>query len=146
MADALIETDLSALHEQIGQSLKAAFPVFKVVEFYREEEDREPLLNGELPALLLELSEMEPNIDNDPGTEQFPMIARFEARVVIGFRTPQAKVEVRKLAGAVAAFIHKHGRFYGPGGAAVVDGIVSDDFSPGLDRYEVWRVEFSIPC
>lgn len=146
MANAIIETDLAVLHEQIGASLSVAFPVFQVVEFYREEDERAPLKEAQLPALLLEMTEMEVDAENDPGTEQLAVIARFEARIVIGFRTPQAKVAVRKLAGAVAAFMRKEPRFYGKGGAITVDAIIADDFYPELDRFEVWRVDFSIKC
>lgn len=143
MADALIETDLAELHTEIGAKLSEAFPMFQVVEFYREEDERAPLREAELPALLLEMSEMEPNNDEDPGTEQLSVLARFEARVVVNFRTPKAKVEVRKIAGAVAAFMHKHRHFHGVKGCPVtVDAIVSDDFYPELDRFEVWRVDF----
>lgn len=144
MANAIIETDLAVLHEQIGAKLSEAFPAFQVVEFYREEDERAPLKEAQLPALLLEMSELEPDLESDPGTEQLPAIARFEARIVVGFRTAQAKVEVRKLASAVAAFMHKNKRFYGKGGPVTVDAIVADDFYPELDRFEVWRLDFSI--
>lgn len=144
MADAVIETDLAELHTAIGAKLAEAFPSFQVVEFYREENERAPLKEAQLPALLLEMTELEPYPEGDPGTEQLAVTARFEARVVINFRTAQAKVEVRKLAGAVAAFMHKNRHFHGVKGCPVtVDSIVSDDFYPELDRFEVWRVDFS---
>lgn len=144
MANAIIETDLGVLHEAIGAKLAEAFPIFKIVEFYREEEEREAPKESELPALLLEMNELEPNLEDTPGTEQLSVFARFEARIVVNFRTPKAKIEVRKLAGAVAAFLFKNKHFHGVKGCPVtVDAIVSDDFYPELDRFEVWRVDFN---
>src|SRR5690606_27856540 len=107
MAD---EVGLDALHAAIVADIKAAFPALATVEFYRETSDRVRL---ELPACLLELSEMELAEDEDPGTEQTAVEARFEARLIIGFRTPDAKVEIRKLAGAFAAFL-RHRRWTDP--------------------------------
>ncbi|QKN87907.1 putative tail completion protein [Acinetobacter phage vB_AbaP_Alexa] len=144
MADALIETDLLGLCEAIEAKLSEAFPDFKVVQFFREEEERAPLKEPELPALLLEVSELEPNPEGDPGTEQLSVIARFEARVVVNFRTVKGKIEAAKIAGAVAAFMHKERHFHRVKGCPVtVDAIVSDAFYPDLDRFNVWRVDFS---
>lgn len=145
MANAITNIDLADLHTAIGSNLSEAFPAFKLVEFYREDEERAAPKESELPALLLEMTEMEPDLDSDPGTEQLAVIARFEARIVINFRTPKAKIEVRKMAGGLAAFIHKNRRFHKlPTGAANIDAIVSDDFYPELDRFQVWRVDFSM--
>lgn len=144
MANAIIETDLLVLCPAIVTKISQAFPAFKTVQFYREEGERAPLKESELPALLLELTELEPNYEDDPGTEQLSVIARFEARIIVGFRTTQAKIETAKLAGAVGAYMRKFSRFHGVMGCPVtVDSIVPDSFYPELDRYEVWRVDFS---
>lgn len=143
MADALIETDLLGLCEAIEIKLSEAFPDFKIVEFYREEEEREPPKESELPALLLENPELEPNSDEDPGTEQLSVLARFEARVVVNFREDKAKILVAKIAGMVAAFMHKNRHFHRVKGCPVtVDSIMRDNFYPELDRFEVWRIDF----
>lgn len=143
MANAITNIDLGELHQAIQAAIQAQFPAFKIVEFYREEEDRKPPPPEQLPACLLEMSEMEAALDEDPGTEQLPVYARFEARVMIGFRTPRAKIEIRKLAGALAAWIFKNKHFHGkPTGPAEIIGLSPDDFDPELDRFEVWRVEW----
>lgn len=151
MANPDTQIDLAKLHLAITQEIQTAFPSLKVVEFYREEEDREPLKTSQLPACLLELSEMDPTNEDDPGTEQLTVTARFTARLIIGFRTPRAKLEIRILAAAMAKFI-KQKRWALttddvveriPTGPAHVLSIMPDEFSPELDRYEVWAVEWT---
>jgi len=152
MANANTDIDLAVLHAGIEKAIQAQFPSLKLVEFYREEDDRTPPRPDELPACLLEMSEMEPTPDVDPGTEQLAVNARFEARVIIGFREARAKLEVRKLAAALAVFVRlkrwPHPTEPGktiPTGPAEVTSIMPDDFNPELDRFEVWRVEWVQP-
>jgi len=128
--------DLNALHDAIVASIAAQFPALATVEDYRTDRDR---LN--VPAVLVELTELEPVPDEDPMTEQLPALARFDARIVLGFRTPSVQREVRNLAAALAHHIHQQ-RFGQAVGAAEVTAIVPDDFSPELDQFEVWRVEW----
>lgn len=149
MANANTEITLDELHQAIEQEIRAQFPDLKLVEFYREEEERKPPTPEQLPACLLEMSEMEPTPDVDPGTEQLAVNARFEARLVLGFRTPKAKLEIRKLAAAFAVFLRlkRWPTLANPAvtlgtGPAEVTTIMADDFNPELDRYEVWRVEW----
>jgi len=148
--DANTTIDLAVLHQMIETTIAAQFPSLETVEFYREESEREPLADDQLPACLLELEELETVPSEDPMTEQLPVYARFAARVIIGFRTQNAKLEIRKLAASVAAYLRKHPRWPHPTisgkslptGPAEVLTIMPDDFSPALDRYEVWRVEW----
>lgn len=143
MANANTNIDLAELHQAIGDAISAQFPDFKLVEFYREEDDRKRPNALQLPACLLELSEMEPALDEDPGTEQLAVYARFAAHVVIGFRTASAKVEIRKLAGALAAYINKEKHFHKlPTGPAEILSIMPNEFNPAMDAYEVWTVEW----
>jgi hypothetical protein len=139
MADALTEIDLDDLHDAIETQIAAAFPTLQTVEFYRE--DRKTVV---APACLLELVEFETaGAEPDPGTGQLAMLARFEAELILGFRTANAKREARKLAANLAAFLHLRrwtGIVTGPG---EVVGCYKDDFAPELDQFEVWRVEWS---
>lgn len=150
------EISLDVLHQAITADILAKFPALQTVEFYRGEgqEDRKAL---QTPACLLDLSEMEASPDDDPGTEQLAVIAHFEAELVIRFNTPNAKRSIRRLAAAVAAWLHNR-RWDDPAnpgkklptGPCVVVGAYKDDFSgltPGqrdvpLDQFEVWRVEW----
>jgi len=69
------------------------------------------------------------------------VLARFEARILIGFRTPNAEREIRKLAGALGVLVHQN-RWGKPVGPAELLTITPDDMDPELDQYVVWRVEW----
>jgi hypothetical protein len=135
------ELDMEALQDAMVATIQAAFPALQTVEFDREETNRAEL---PVPACLLEWGDLDGFADPDPGTEQQAMTARFEARFVVGFRTPQAKLETRKLALAFAAFLRRQSRWPGAvTGPAMVMGCHRDDFHAELDQFEVWRVEWS---
>lgn len=147
MADAIAGVDFDQLHDVIEEKLRAQFPVFKLVQFYRDEEERKAPTAKELPALFLELTSFEIDDQGDMGTEQLPLIARFEARIIDTFNQRRAKINVRKLAAGVALYIFQNKHFtqlgkYGVGVSSVED-ILEDAFFPELDRFEVWRVDFS---
>ena len=138
MADRNTDLDLGDLHTAIETTIRAAFPALQLVEFYSDVRDHLPM-----PACLLELTELEAAPEIDPGSEQLAVNARFEARFVLGFQTPKARLEVRKLAAAFAAWLRKNQRAWGlPTGPAQVIGAYQDDFYPKLDQFEVWRVEW----
>ena len=115
-----------------------------------------PVMTLTLSVLLLELSELEAISDDDPGTEQLAVMAKFEAELVIGFRTPEAKQSIRLLAASLAAWLRmrRWTNYSGttpklPTGEALVIGAYQDDFniygrdsSKGLEQYEIWRVEW----
>lgn len=135
----IIELDLDALHNAIIDRLAAAIPDVVTVEAYSD--DRRTL---QAPAILVELEDFEAAPDDNPGTEQLAVVARFSARIVIGFRTANAKRAIRKLAAAVGVVVHRNrwGLHVGP---AEVLTITPDDFEPALDQFEVWRVEWQQP-
>lgn len=129
--------DFDALNAAIVAGIAGAFPTFQTVEFYRADRDKLPV-----PAILLEMGELE-TADNDPGTGQIAFVARFEARIVLAFDTPNVEQEIRKIAASLAAFLNLRrwpGVITDP---AQVIGCYADDFAPELDRFEVWRVEWS---
>jgi hypothetical protein len=139
------EVELGALHDAIVRDIQTAFPDLATVEFYRDDRKNLPA-----PACLLDLVEFEPSPEDDPGTEQLAVLAKFEASLVLGFRTDKAKLSARKLAAAFAAWLRlrrwSHPTEAGkklPTGPAVVTGCFKDDFSPELDQFEVWTVEWS---
>lgn len=147
MANAIAGVDLDQLHNVIEAKFRAQFPVFQLVQFYRDEEERKAPTAKELPALLLELTSFDIDEQGDMGTEQLPLIARFEARIIDTFNQRRAKINVRKLAAGVAFYIFKNKHFtqlgkFGVGSSSLGD-ISEDGFFPELDRFEVWRVDFS---
>lgn len=140
--------DLEVLHSAIVADIKAAFPQLVTVEFYQDDPEARKTLP--IPACLLNISEMEADNDIDPGTEQLAVVATFEAHFIINsIRTPRAALAIRTLAAAFMAWLRKR-RWTNPenpakklptGPANVVGGF-PDDFTPEMDKYEVWRVEW----
>ena len=149
MTDRLQGTNLAALHQAIVEVSAAAFPGVHF-EFYREDRTSLPFGDGlaghdPMAYALLDLAEFEPGDTADPGTGQQAMIAKFEAEIVMKSLPADARLSVRALAAAFAAFIRKQVRFRPDlvfQGQARVAGCYKSDFSPELDQYEVWRVEW----
>lgn len=136
------QVDLAALHDAIRDQLAAEFPQFNLVDCYIDTHDE--LQADDLPALIFELVDMETAEDRDPGTEQWAVMSRWAARVILPYRTPQARLAARVLAANLATYLHKRNRWAGmKGGEIMVEGAFPDDFAPELDRFEVWRVEWS---
>lgn len=133
MADPI---DLVAALDTVIDTLAAEFTTFKTVA--AEDEDRKKLA---VPAIIVQMSELEPDPDKDPHTGQFPCLVRLEARIVMGHRTPKVRREVVKAAGAVAAFVHSN-RLGVAWGAATVIAVDPDEFAPQADSFDIWRVEW----
>ncbi|WP_353283376.1 hypothetical protein [Wolbachia endosymbiont (group A) of Pogonocherus hispidulus] len=123
------------LHQKICTMLKEEIPAIQTCEVY-------PTIRKELlaPALFVELVSLEAG--KDPGTEEFALRARFEARIVVDGTVEDSSVVVRLLAAEVARVVNKNtwnvenvlpGEFL----SAEVD-----NFKPELDAYLVWLVEW----
>lgn len=142
-------TDLAALHAAILSAAAAAFPGVHF-EFYRDDRTNLPFGDGAAgndprAYVLMELDEFEPSDAVDPGTEQLAMMAKFSANVIMKTLPVDARLSVRVLAAAFAAFLRKQSRF-SPStvlqGSTEVVGCYKDDFNQELDKYEVWRVDW----
>jgi len=90
------------------------------------------------PAVFIDLASMEPG--TDPGTGELALIARFEARVVLG-NNDTACLNVRELAAEVARVINKNSFGLNVKAAALVS-ITPDHFRPDIDAFEIWMVEW----
>lgn len=130
------EIDLDALHEAVVAAITAGMPTVKSVQAYPE--TSEPLT---LPAVLVDLEDMEAAPEADPGTEQLAMLTRWRARLILGFRTVDVDRQVRKGAAHLAHLVHLN-RWGQPVGPARVTLVGPDPFDPNLDQYEVWVVEW----
>lgn len=128
--------DLDGALARIVARCAETFTNFKTV--VAEDETRQKL---ELPAILIQLSELEPDLENDPHTGQFPCLVHIDARIVMGHRTPRVRREVAKAAGALAAFAHKN-RFGTAWGEARILSVEPDDFAPHADQYDIWHIEW----
>jgi hypothetical protein len=93
-----------------------------------------------LPAVLLELDELEPG--DDPGTGETALIGRFRAYAVYDPNQQQADLQVRELAARIAMAIN-HENWGLPIGIARFTQAGADGFKPELDGYLVWIVEWT---
>jgi len=91
-----------------------------------------------VPAVFVNLASLEPG--SDPGTQQLAVIARFEARVIVADKEG-SELQVRELAAEVARIIHCN-NFGVDVTTAKLVAVGSDGFSPELDAYDVWLVEW----
>lgn len=136
------ETNLLALHDAIKAQIAAKFPQFETVDYYRD--DTEDLNADELPACFFELIEMDDASDVDPGTEQWATSTRWEARFILGYKTPAVRMEARLAASQFALWLRQLIRWEGQkGGPIEIVGCYPDDFSPHLDRFDIWRCEWT---
>lgn len=125
------------LHNAITEALRAAFTVETLPTCAAYPELGKKL---KLPGVLIELSELAP--DEDPGTDELGLIARFTVYIVLE-RSSTAKLEAANLAAAVALNVYKSGRFGQDVGRATGIRAVPDEFKPELFGYVVWAVEWS---
>lgn len=130
------EINLQAFVASIVSSIGAAFPTLQTVEAYDPE-------RGEfaLPALFLRIDDMEGVPEDDPGTSQLALLVRFEAFLILGFRSPSALLNAPAMAAAIAHHAHMQ-RWGHPVRPAEVTLVEPDEFTPELDRFVVWRVDF----
>lgn len=129
--------DLGLALDTVVAQLAAEFDTFKTVA--AEDEARTKLA---VPAIIVQISELEPDPDKDAHAGQFPCLIRIEARVIMGHRTPKVRREVVKAAGAIAAFVHNSRLGVGWGGATVL-AVEPDEFAPQADQFDIWRVEWA---
>lgn len=136
MADFDPEVNIDKLHTAIQAAIATAFPDFKTVEFYRDDEDQV----FPTPACLLAMTDAEPSED-DAGTSQWPVLLRFEAHILMAHRGAETAMNVRRAATALATWIHQGGRWANAGKAQVI-ACEPDEFAPQADKFKAWRVEF----
>lgn len=134
MADAVT---IESLHEGIKQALSEAFTELKTVDDYPTEKGRIAT-----PAAFLDLAALEPDAEGgEDGTERLVMTLRWELYLVLGLPVPEVKRAVRTLAANVALWVQGN-RFGLPVRPAQFIRAEPNDFSPGLERYLPWVVEF----
>lgn len=127
---------LTELHAAIIAGLKAALPGVPTIDAY-------PVIQRriKLPAVVLELSEIEPG--TDPGTGQVAVVGRFQARCIVDPVMAGADMAVREMATAVILALQY--QIWG-----ITDDVAparflqagDDGFKPDLDGYLVWMVEW----
>lgn len=128
--------DLGASLDTVVAVLAAEFDTFKTVVAEDQVPDELPV-----PALVLQITDLEPDLDSDASTGQFPCLVHIECHVIMGHRTPAVRRAVAQAAGAVAAFVHNE-RLEVPWGPAQLIAVEPDEFAPQADRMDLWRLEW----
>lgn len=140
MADADTRVTIEQLYAAIEGAIVAKFPALRTVEFDRTDESE----NIPTPACLLSLVEFEPAPEHDAGTGQWPVHARFEARMILTSRPADSAREVRKLAAAFATWMNlRRWGLAAPGDECRVIACEPDEFEPRADKFHAWRVEWT---
>lgn len=93
-----------------------------------------------LPAVLIELTELEPG--DDPGTGETALVAHLQARVMVDPNRPQAALSVRELAAQVAVAL-THEQWGLPITPAKLSRMGEALIKPDLEGYLAWSVEWS---
>jgi hypothetical protein len=126
---------VSSLHAAIIDGLRGKLAGIPFVEAY-------PVLSRRvtLPAVLVELAELEPG--TDPGTGETAVIGRFQARAIVDPTQAQAHLQVRELAARIVVAI-MHENWGLPIAPAQLVQAGEDAFRPELDSYLVWVVEWA---
>ncbi|MCW5319631.1 hypothetical protein D5039_00075 [Verminephrobacter aporrectodeae subsp. tuberculatae] len=127
--------NLGQLHNAIVAGLRAKIEGAPTIDAYPVIERRIVL-----PAVLIELAQMEPGAD--PGTGETALIGSFQARAIVDPNARNADLAVRELAARIAVAI-THETWGLDVGVAQLVQIGEDAFKPELDSYLVWLVEWT---
>ncbi len=124
----------AAIEKQIGERLTG----LETVATWPEIDERTVT---RLPALFLELAEIEPG--QDDGTGQTALVGKFEARIVVGSEQHQPSHQAAQLVAQLAVLLRaQYWEIDGVGPAEFVQA-VPDWTKPELDGYTVWLVEWT---
>ena len=133
---------LDVLHAAVEAAIRARFPGFATVEFYRDA-SAEGLAT---PACLLALTRCDRGKDNDDGSGQLQAMLRFEARIVVATANAGTALLLRNSAVGLATWLHQLGRFPGaPSGAIEVIAALPEDAATAQPGLRTWVVEWSLP-
>lgn len=127
--------NLDALYQAIEDQVREAIPGLEAVCFPPGAVTTVPV-----PMVLLELAELEPGVDQ--GTGETAVIARFEARAIVGAEQHDCYQQAAFIASRLAVLLRMQTWGQEVGVAEFVR--ASQDFMrPELDGYVVWVVEWT---
>jgi hypothetical protein len=126
---------LEQLYYAIERRIQDHFPGLQAVAMWPNDLDRLPL-----PAVLIELAEMEPGLD--PGTGETGLACKFEARVITDPIQPDHHQQAVFLAGHLGALLRMQSWGVAVEPAEFVQAM-PDWTKPELDGYTVWVVEWT---
>lgn len=134
MAD-LPALSIDEITTAIVDGLAAAHAGVSVIAYRPEDPSAKP----PTPAVLLELVEINPGINDGSGRTAVEL--RFDAYVLIGGFTAERQRALRALAMGVIRTV-KDNRWGARIGPAVFLGSFSDEWRPELETHDAWRIEF----
>jgi hypothetical protein len=126
---------LDQLYRAIEQILKAHLPGVQAVTAWPNIKDRIAL-----PAVFIELAEMEPGVDI--GTGETTLICKFEARIIVDPIRPKHCQQAAHLAAQLAVLLRMQTWGVAVEPAEFVQAM-QDWTKPELDGYVVWLVEWT---
>ena len=94
-----------------------------------------------LPAVFLDLAELEPDVD--PGTGELALVTHWEARVIVAESQPDAQAMLRGLALALMHWLFANDFSLINVGKAKLKQAGPDHFAPEMQGHDVWLVEWS---
>lgn len=131
----MTELNLEQMYSAIGATILAEMPAIRFAEAWPDIKRRVTL-----PAVLIELDELEPGVE--PGTGETALIGRFQARIVVDSRPEAGNLVASMLASQLAVLLHDQ-QWDLPIGTAQFIRASPDFMKPELDSYCVWLVEWT---
>ena len=126
---------LDQLYQAIEQHLVSHLPGVQTVSAWPQIEDRIAL-----PAVFLELAEIEPGVDI--GTGETTLVCKFEARIIVDPIRPLHQQQAVQLATQLAVILRAQTWGLEVEPAEFVQAL-QDWTQPALDGYTVWLVEWT---
>ena len=127
--------NLELLYHAVEQHLKANLPGVLTVSAWPNIQDRIAL-----PAVFLELAEIEPGVDI--GTGETTLVCKFEARIIVDPIRPFHQQQAVQLATQLAVILRAQTWGLEVEPAEFVQAL-QDWTQPALDGYTVWLVEWT---
>lgn len=129
------ELTLEQMYDAISATIRAQMPAIRFADAWPDIKRRIIL-----PAVLLELDELEPG--DDPGTGETALIARFQARIIVDSR-PEAGNRAASMLASQLAVLLRDQQWGLPIDTAQFLRACPDFMRPELDGYTVWLVEWT---
>ena len=126
---------LDQLYQAVEQHLTAHLPGVQTVSAWPDIQDRIAL-----PAVFLELAEIEPGVDI--GTGETTLVCKFEARIIVDPIRPFHQQQAVQLATQLAVILRAQTWGLEVEPAEFVQAL-QDWTQPALDGYTVWLVEWT---
>lgn len=129
------ELTLEQLYDAIGVTIRQQMPAIRFAEAWPDIQRRITL-----PAVLLELDELEPG--DDPGTGETALVARLQARIIVDSR-PEAGHRAASMLASQLTVLLRDQQWGLPIATAQFLRAAPDFMRPELDGYTAWLVEWT---